>query len=115
MVGWGYGGMSVMSYAHKFPSQVKGAVFVDALHPEAASFTSSADSQTVSVSVEAEFSVDAGWCPPVRFRSMVNRARVCIGPSAYDDFVRFFAPLGFIRMGESTSVETGSLGFPLDT
>jgi len=96
MVGWGYGGMAAMSYAHQYPAQVKGAVFVDALHPEAATVESSADSQTVSVSVEDEFSVDAGV-------------------SSYDNFVRFFAPLGFIRMGESSSVETGSLGFPLDT
>lgn len=95
-VGWGYGGMAATSYAHNYPKQVHGVVFVDALHPRASTVADAADTATVVVSVEDEFGFDAG-------------------PSTYDKVVRFFAPLGFIRMGESGAVDSGSLGYPFDT
>ncbi len=99
-VGWGYGGMAASAYAHRFGSdvrtgEVRGIVFVDALHPSQTD-PSTDSTQQLTADVEAQFKVSAG-------------------PSSYDNFIRFFAPLGFVRMGEATSVETGSLGFPFDT
>jgi pimeloyl-ACP methyl ester carboxylesterase len=98
-VGWGYGGLAASAYAHRFGSdarsgEVRGMVFVDALHPDQVD-PSTDSTEKVTANIEDSFKVDAG-------------------PSGYDNFIRFFAPLGFVRMGEATAVETGSLGFPFD-
>jgi pimeloyl-ACP methyl ester carboxylesterase len=99
-VGWGYGGMAASAYAHRFGTdprtgEVRGIVFVDALHP-AQTDPSTDSTEQLTDSIEDQFKLDSG-------------------PTGYDNFVRFFAPLGFVRMGEATAVETGSLGFPFDT